>query len=180
MSASTPTPTKDQLKTAITQEWQHLEDVVAKLEPRQLTQAGVTEAGWSAKDILAHLAAWEQLFLGWYAAGLRGETPQTPAPGYTWSAANLHKLNEKIYRKYRRMSLTEIRRLCSESHQQLLAAFADMTEEDLSQPNRFAWTGKGALAGAVTANTWRHYRWGRTLIDKWRKAQKRAAKQRAT
>jgi hypothetical protein len=115
------------------------------------------------------------MFLGWYAAGLRGETPDTPAKGYTWSAASLHKLNDRICRAWHRKSLADVRRFFDESHQQVLAAFAKMTNDDLNTPGRFAWTGKGTLAGSVTANTWRHYRWARTLIEKWRKAQKHNA-----
>jgi hypothetical protein len=40
---------------------------------------------WSAKDVLAHLTEWEQMVLGWYHAGLAGETPALPAPGFKWS-----------------------------------------------------------------------------------------------
>jgi hypothetical protein len=68
------------------------------------------------KDLMAHLVEWEQMFLGWYRAGLRGENPQTPAPGYTWGWESLHKLNDKIYRHYRRAPLAEVRSLFAHSY----------------------------------------------------------------
>jgi hypothetical protein len=171
--AETKTPTRAEMARLIAEQRQLLEDALAKLTPRQMTQPGVTDAGWSAKDVMAHLAEWEQMFLGWHRAGLRGEVPITPAPGYTWSWNSLHALNERIYRKHRRKSLAAVRHYFHESHQDVLREFERMSEDDLNRPGRWAWTGKGTLAGALTANTWRHYHWARTLIDKWRKAEKR-------
>jgi hypothetical protein len=60
-----------------------LDDALAVLTARQMTQAGVTRSGWSVKDILAHLVEWQQMNLDWYEAGLRGEKPAIPAPGIT-------------------------------------------------------------------------------------------------
>ena len=171
-------PTRDELLVLILKERALLESAIGKLTTKQQTEGGVTDATWSTKDLMAHLAAWEQMFLSWHRAGLRGDEPETPAPGFTWSWESLAKLNERIYRSYRRKSLADVRRFFDESHQQVMQAFAQMSDDDLNRPRRFAWTGKGTLAGAVTANTWRHYRWARTLIEKWRKAQKR--EQRAT
>jgi len=164
--APTPGPSREALSALITEQRRILEESLAKLSPRQMTQVGITDEGWSAKDLMAHLAAWEQMFLGWYMAGVRGEEPQTPAPGFSWSSDSLAKLNDRIFRQYHRSSLADVRRFFDQSHTEVLEAFAHMSADDLSTPGRYAWTGKGTLAGAVTANTWRHYRWARTLIVK--------------
>ncbi len=83
-----------------------LDGLLALIKPRQMTWAGVTRSGWSVKDILAHLAQWQQLNLDWYAAGSRGETPVLPAPGISWR--ELARLNAMIYRKHRRRSLQAV------------------------------------------------------------------------
>ena len=168
--------TKHQLVELIEQEHQTLMAAVEKVPLRARTQPGVTDGGWSVKDLLAHLTAWEQMFLGWYRAGVKGDTPETPAPGFTWSAADLDKLNDRIYRRGKRLSLAEVQRQFDASYAETLAQVKRMTDEELDTPRRYAWTGKGLLSGSVTANTWRHYRWARTLIVKWTRAQKRAAK----
>lgn len=165
---------QSQLIELIEREHQTLMEAVANVPARARTQAGVTDGGWSVKDLLAHLTAWEQMFLGWYRAGVKGETPETPAPGLTWSAANLNKLNDRIYKHGKRLSLAEVQRQFDASYAETLAQVKRMTNDELDTPLYYAWTGKGLLSGSVTANTWRHYRWARTLIVKWMRKQKRA------
>ena len=87
---------KPELLEEIRVERQRLDAMIEPLTPRQMTQAGVTLAGWSIKDILGHVVGWQQLNLAWYAAGLRGETPEVPAPGLSWK--DIRKLNDRIYR----------------------------------------------------------------------------------
>jgi len=166
--------TRDEMLALIAKERQILEDAIGKLSAKEMTLGGVTDADWSVKDLMGHLVAWEQMFLGWYRAGLKGDVPDTPARGFTWSWESLHKLNERIYRRYRRMSLAEVQRLFAESYLETIGEIKRMSDDDLNQTGRFAWMGKGTLAGSITANTWRHYRWARTLIVKWRRANKAA------
>jgi hypothetical protein len=55
--------------------------------------AGVV-GDWSVKDIVARLVDWEQRFIGWYDAGLRGEVPEVPAPGIVWDELDI--LNKEL------------------------------------------------------------------------------------
>ena len=74
-----PRPTtKDQLLSDIYKERQALEQFLATLSPEQMTLEGIV-GFWAVKDVLAHLLEWEQMVLGWYGAGLRGEPPHVPA-----------------------------------------------------------------------------------------------------
>ena len=166
--------TRNEMLALIAKERQILEDEIGKLELQQLTQAGVTDENWSVKDLVMHLVEWEQMFLGWYRAGLKGEIPDTPASGYTWSWESLHQLNDKIYRRYRRKSWADAQSLFAKSYAETIGEIKRMSDADLNQAGRFVWTGKGTLGGSITANTWRHYRWARTLIVKWRRTQKAA------
>ena len=139
--------TRNEMLALIAKERQILEDEMGTLEPRQLTQAGVTDANWSVKDLMAHLMEWEQMFLGWYRAGLKGEIPDTPAPGYTWGWESLHKLNEKIYRRYRRKPWAEVQSLFATSYAEVIGEIKRISDDDLNQTGRFVWTGKGTLGG---------------------------------
>ena len=163
------TLSKPQLLHAIQRERTRLEEILAGVRPDQITRPGVA-GEWSLKDILAHLFDWEQRFLGWYEAGLRGEVPHTPAPGFSWR--DLPGLNQGIFEKYRRWSLPRVRRAFDQSYLQTLAAVRVMREEDLFTPGRYAWTGKATLAGYVAANTAHHYRWAYRKIRAWMKTRR--------
>jgi len=126
---------------------------------------------WSVKDLLAHLVAWEQRFLFWYKAGLRGEVPQIPAPGISWGELDL--LNQLIYEKHRDRSLEDVRTEFNTSFHQVLATIEDIPEEDMFATGRYAWLGESNLAAYILANTADQYRWAKQQIRSWLKAQDR-------
>jgi hypothetical protein len=56
-----PKPTnKEELLIDIHKEWAKLENFLASLTPEQMTQPGAI-GDWSPKDVLAHLAGWQQM-----------------------------------------------------------------------------------------------------------------------
>ncbi len=119
---------------------------------------------WAIKDILTHLAAWEQLFLGWYQAGLRGEKPVTPAPGFTWGWKSLAALNQQIFERDRQVSPAAARQIFADSHAQVVSLLETLSEEELFTPGRYSWLGKATLEASIRANTYNHYRWASKLI----------------
>jgi hypothetical protein len=164
---------KDELLGEIDRERVALDDALRGLTPRQMTTAGVTRGGWSVKDILAHLVEWQQMNLEWYAAGLRGEKPAMPAPGYT--LRELPRLNEMIYRKHHRRSLQAVVRDYRSYHQRVVALIRELPDADLVTLARFSWTGPSwTLSDYLRAATTAHYLWARTRIRRWRRAQERA------
>ena len=112
-----PRPTnKNQLLSDSQKEYAALEQFLATLTPEQMVQPGAL-GEWSVKDTLAHLLEWQNMCLGWYAAGLRGENPPTPAEGYKWS--QLPALNQMIFEKYRHAVLEDILAKFRTSHQKV-------------------------------------------------------------
>ena len=147
--------TKAELLSRNEQERRALSDLLGGLTAEQMLWP--CSNGWSASDIVAHLSEWERLLEGWYDAGLRGETVEVPAPGYTWST--LHDLNTAIYARHRGESAAQA---MSDWHASSyrLDRIADWTsEEDLFAPGRFAWTGRGTLASFIWECGGNHYRW---------------------
>ena len=147
-----------------------LDTLLEPLTPRQMTRAGVTLAGWSVKDILGHLIVWQQMDLAWYGAGRRGETPAVPAPGLSWK--DIRKLNDRIYHKHHRRSLTAVVADDDAFHQKMLELIEEVPDEDLVPVGRFAWAGPTwTLSDYIRANTASHYRWACKHIRKWLRAQ---------
>ena len=162
---------KQELLSEIQRERSSLDDTLALLSTRQMTKAGVTRGGWSVKDILAHLVEWQQMNLGWYAAGLRGETPAMPAPGYT--LRDLPRLNAMIYRKHHRRSLQAVLRDYRLYHERVVALIEALPDADLVTLQRFSWTGPSwTLSDYLRAATVAHYLWARTRIRRWWRAQR--------
>lgn len=159
-----PRPTnKAQLLTAMQQEHAALDKTLASLSPDQLTQVSQATS-WSIKDVLAHLLAWEQLCLGWYKAGLRGQTPPLPAEGYNW--AQIPALNRAIYERYHAWPLAEVLKQYRASYRQMLKTVQGLAEEDLFTPGRYAWTGKNSAAAYFIGATSSHYLWARKEVRK--------------
>ena len=149
-----------------------LDATLSLLTPRQMTKAGVTRGGWSVKDILAHLAEWQRMNLEWYAAGLRGEKPAMPAPGFT--LRELPRLNAAIYRKHHRRSLQSVLRDYRSCHERVVALINALPDADLVTLGRYSWTGPSwTLSDYLRASTAAHDLWARTRIRRWRRAQER-------
>jgi hypothetical protein len=150
-----------------------LDATLALLRPRDMTRPGVTRGGWSVKDILAHLIEWQQMNLGWYAAGLRGEKPAMPAPGFT--LRELPRLNAMIYRKHYRRSLRAVLDDYRTYHDQVTALIEALPDRDLVTLGRYSWTGPSwTLSDYLRASTAAHYLWARTRIRRWWRAQGKA------
>ncbi len=161
---------KRELLREIERERAELDEALARLTPRQMTRPGVTRGGWSVKDVLAHLVGWQQMNLGWYEAGLRGEKPAMPAPGFTWR--DIRRLNETIYRKHRRRPLRDVLRDYEDYHERMIALVAGLSDADLVTLGRFTWTGPSwTMSDYLRANTAAHYLWARTRIRRWWRAQ---------
>jgi hypothetical protein len=138
-----------------------------------MTMAGVTRARWAVKDVLAHLVEWQQMNLDWYEAGLRGEKPAIPAPGYT--LRDLPRLNQMIYRKHRRRALKAVVRDYHANHARIVALIDALPDDDLVIVGRFPWTGPSwTLRDYLRASTSAPYLWARTRIRRWHRAQSAA------
>jgi len=155
-----------------------LDEALSLLTRRQMTQAGVTRGGWSVKDILAHLVEWQQMNFDWYEAGLRGEKPAMPAPGFT--LRELPRLNQMIYRKHHRRPLQDVLNDYKVNHDRTVALIQSLPDKDLITLERYSWTGPSwTLSDYLRASSAAHYLWARKRITRWRRAQEKRSKNEA-
>lgn len=163
-----PRPTsKQDLLNAIEKERSALEAFLEPLTADQMMMPGIV-GEWSAKDVLAHLIAWEQMVLGWYNAGLRGEMPELPAPGFKWNETP--QLNQQIYEKHRDWPLDQVMAQFRASHLEILGVIQELSNEKLFTAGHFAWTKKNTLGTYMVSATSSHYLWARKELRKGYKA----------
>ena len=163
-----PRPTsKADLLAAIDQERGALEATLETLTPRQMVEPGVV-GEWSVKDVLAHLVEWQQMVLGWYRAGLRGEIPEMPAPGYKWN--QMPQLNQMIYEKHRDSPLGEVMEQFHASHRETVGVIQELSDEELFTARRYGWTQGNTMGTYFVSTTSSHYLWARKEARKGLKA----------
>lgn len=147
---------KTTLLNTIQTEYQYLESLIAPLSETQLCTTPVEEE-WSIKDIMVHVAVWEQICARWFEEFLQGVIPQ-PSERVDIES------NERIYRENRDRSLAEVQELCRHAHQEFLHQVDLLTqtlsEEDLNGSQRFAWTEHWpgySLIAVIADNSYEHY-----------------------
>ena len=155
MEVSEEPKTHAEVIELIRRERSALESTLSRLSETQMQQP-FKENGWTVKDFLAHITAWEQRLVQWTRESLQGITPQRPAPGMTWD--NLDRLNEMTYLEARDRPLDEVQAEYRRSHEQVLKLVGELTQEDLFDPQRFAWRNGDPMWHMVAANTWWHDR----------------------
>ena len=135
------------------------------IPPSRRSEPGVWGDGWTVCDLLAHLAEWHSLFLGWFREGERGLPPQLPAPGYKWNETP--RLNREIWARNRGRSFSDVFGEFESTFGEILALLEGLSEEELMEPGHFPWTGANSLLTYAGANTASHYRFAQKVLKRW-------------
>ncbi len=153
MAEASPMPRdKAELLARIREARAALERTVERLSEAQLTAAGA--GGWSGKDHLAHLAAWE----GKIVAVMEGR-PAHEGLGLdeaTYRGANIDEINARLHERDRARPLPDVLATYRRTHGRLLAALEALPEAELTRPYQSADAGD-VLADGIAGNTYEHY-----------------------
>jgi hypothetical protein len=142
-------------------------DLLRQIPRSRYREEGVWGDGWTILDLLAHLTEWEQMFLGWYRAGLDGGKPALPAPGFKWNQTPA--LNQAIWQKHHRRSIQSVLEEFELSYAEILSLARGLSSDDLLTPGRFAWTGKHPLSTYLGPNSCSHYAVATRILKRWMK-----------
>ena len=156
---------KTKVLELIHREHEALLAVLELLTEAQLVESGV-ENGWSVKDILAHITAWEQKMVQWIEASLSGDVSKLSVP-YGMTDDDVNQLNQQFYLANQNKPLPAVQATFAASFQQSLKMVETLTEADLLNPDRFEWREGRPLWYLVAANTWEHYQEHRQSITNW-------------
>jgi hypothetical protein len=121
---------KAELESRITSSWSQLEQTIDSLTEEQLTEPR-DPAGWSAKDHLAHLAAWERSMVYLLQNQPRHEGLGVEESVYLESEED--DINAVIQQASKDLSLGEVLTLLRTTHEQLRELVSAMSDEDLQQ-----------------------------------------------
>jgi len=155
---------KTELIKCIKKERRLLEKTIAELSREEMSVGGVV-GEWSVKDILAHLMAWEKLFLTWYESGIKKKAPEIPPVGMSRKA--IAAVNEQFYHQHERWHLDKVLVEFHSSYETALETIEKIREEDIFMEGRFTWTEHLVLAQYIAGNTCDHYVWARSKIRHW-------------
>lgn len=158
---------KTQVLDRVNTERRRLEQNLMLLDPDQMARPGVV-GNWSVKDVLAHLAEWERLFLGWYGADTRGKKPNVPARGYSWKT--IDALNQRIYEAHRADPVAKVLADFRNVHRRFVKTVEAMSDDELLTPGRFEWIGGKPCAAWINGYA-AHDAWGKRHIRAWMRSQ---------
>lgn len=134
---------KAALLARIEEEWQKLLALTEAMPPEIMERPGAV-GSWSVKDLLGHIATWEEESLRALKGLLRGED----VPVYP-KAAEIRRFNAREVERRRGKTLEEVREEFLQAHRELMA-FLEGLPGDLFLP-------RGDLYRRVKTDTYSHY-----------------------
>src|SRR6266545_4811251 len=163
-----PTAPKDkaELLERAGREYAALEQTIGQLSEAQMTTP--LDGSWSAKDILAHIAAWQQILLGFHIGGRPfHEAARGIAANY--ETDDIDTINEALYQRDKNRPLSEVLDAFRRSHQETMTTIEGLSEADLfrayTPPGRDPSDG-GQLINWIAGDTYEHYEEHRATIQR--------------
>ncbi len=151
VSRSNP-QTVTELLDLIARERGALEQAVANMGDDALA---ATSEGWSAKDHLAHVAAWERRLIGEIQGDRTAE--RFGLDEESFGATNTDDFNAMLYARHRDHPTAMVRAEFRASGEALRTAFAGLSDADLMRPVRPDDPGVETLVDLISWDTYKHY-----------------------
>src|SRR5829696_3025424 len=124
-------PSKTELLRKVEAGWKELQNYLASLTYEQVTKP-TDAAGWTAKDHLTHLAAWEDSV--W---AMLNYKPRAEYMGLTpeiWATEDYDAMNAVLREKYKDMTVPDLQKWFFGVHERLVEKIKSMPEEELMRP----------------------------------------------
>ncbi len=171
MSEPTPT-TKQELLRRIRERHADMEELLSSLSPAQM-RAPELDGGWSVKDSLAHIAAWEKILPTIVGKYQRGETVVLWAPGFEIDGDNgqaqMDRYNAHLFEQNRERALADVLDDFRETFMQIVALIESLSEAEIFDDNFFPARKGHALLPFIVGDTYEHYDehlgWIRAWLD---------------
>jgi len=125
--------TKEEMLADIERAWSHLNGALDRLTEEQMTTRQDAQ-GWTIKDHIVHMAAWERSVVFFLQGKPRHEGLGVDEAVYLEGTED--EINAAIQQQRQGLSLAEALNQLREVHEQLLKLLQPMTDADLLRPYR--------------------------------------------
>jgi hypothetical protein len=149
---------KDHILAALSEQFERWEALLASLNEAQITAPDLP-SGWSIKDVIAHLMAWQQRSIARVEAARLEQKPEFPVwlPGVDpEDYDNTNQINAWIDAAYRELPWPAVHLRWKEGFKRFLVAGAQISEKDLLDSSRYPWLDGYPLANIFLA-TYDHH-----------------------
>lgn len=150
-----------ELRRRIDRDWAALGALLAPLSAARLTTP-TDEQGWSIKDHLAHLTAWERSIVSLLRGRPRHEGLRVDAA--TYQGGDFDVINAAIHEQSKDRPVADVLADFHATHGHLLAALASLTDADLARtyssylPDEPGEESGAPIVGWIEGNAHDHYR----------------------
>ena len=126
------TPSRHEAISTLREGQEQLDELLARLSDEDLVKPATIGGGdWSAKDLVGHVASWEEVALTSLAEWRRGEMPGVERPGGPMTGSSgVDAFNARAVEDKRRLPLQEVVRHARTTHQDLLEAIDGLSDEE--------------------------------------------------
>ena len=127
----------------------------ASLNDEERSISGSSD-NWAIKDVIVHNSTWKVIMSESIIASLSGSNPR--------SYDSYDAENEKIYQRHREDNWESVARFQEEAYRQLVEQVELAAEDDLVDPDRFAWLKGRSLLKRTFHNGYFHPLWHLALL----------------
>lgn len=152
---------KEELIQLIDRSWSEINGLLESIPDEKLAMPG--PEGWSVKDHLAHMGAWERIAV----AGVKGESEEAAAGVDPWEGEwDTDRFNDLLYRRHAGMSAPEARRYFQESHAGMMSLIGQLDDSTLraDMPNEPGRPNIDKIVGNTYPHFDEHRAWIQSLL----------------
>jgi hypothetical protein len=109
-------------------------------------KALLVHGNWAVKHILAHLASWEKLEIGWMEEVTAGRRPLLYTEGYEWDMIDreqqnelIHGYNARVLEECQERSLQDVLGELGDTQERMLDVVSRLPKAAFSDPNILFW-----------------------------------------
>lgn len=153
-----PLMSKDALLRRIGEAYEELQRVVNALDENSISQS-IGGGEWTVKDLLAHLASWEDILVRFHIGGLAFDEV-IGMEGAVYRHTPYDEINEHLFMRHQGLTFEAAMGYWTEIHSRLLGELDVFPEDQLHQPHPQLSSGKAAglnWIDYIVANTYEHY-----------------------
>jgi len=151
--------TKQELIEKIERSHSEWEALISQIGRDRLGEPGVT-GDWSVKDLIAHVAAWQQRVLDRMDADKTGQ----PAEFTGW---DVNDVNDRLYERHRGRSAEDILAFGRDTYARFIEHIGALTEEQIFKSGHFSFTKENVLYDWIAGDTFEHYDEHSATIREW-------------